>query len=283
MFAAQVLLARLGGKHGAVFGALAGELVVGALVEGQLFVLKMQDAVHRAVQQAAVVADDQNGVGIFLQIRLEPERTFKVEVVGWFVEQQEVRLREQHARQRHPHAPAAGEVRAGHQLLFRRKAQPLQDRRRAPLCRPGVDIGKTVLDIGDAVRIGCRLGFGHQFGAFGVRRKDGFQQRGRGRGHLLRDAADAGAGGQADVAALQHQLAADQAEKRGFPRPIAADEAHFVTGGNTSGRALEQWAAVNGITDVFDAEHGASPASSGAERQSVGFQASRAVIAGRRN
>jgi hypothetical protein len=67
MGAAGVLLLGLGGlQHGAAFGALAGELVVGAALPiGQLAVVEMQDALDGAVQKAAVVADDDDGMGIF--------------------------------------------------------------------------------------------------------------------------------------------------------------------------------------------------------------------------
>jgi len=55
------------------------------------------------------VADDDEGLRLALQERLEPEDRFDVEVVGRLVEQQDVRLERQLARDGQPLAPAAGE------------------------------------------------------------------------------------------------------------------------------------------------------------------------------
>jgi hypothetical protein len=74
----------------------------------------MQDRAHRAVQKPAVVADDQHGVRVAREVAFQPQRAFEVEIVRRLVEQQQVGLREQHARQRHAHPPAAREGGAGH-------------------------------------------------------------------------------------------------------------------------------------------------------------------------
>src|SRR3546814_3467588 len=66
------------------------EAIVVAGVGGELAVLHVDDAVHRAVQQAAVVGDQQESAGIALRKAFQPERGFEVEVVGRLVEQQQV-------------------------------------------------------------------------------------------------------------------------------------------------------------------------------------------------
>ena len=86
MGAAGVLFLGFRLQHGAAFGHLTGKLVIGARPVGQLLVVQMQDACHSAVQKAAVVGNDQNGVWVFLQVGFQPQRPFKVEVVGGFVE-----------------------------------------------------------------------------------------------------------------------------------------------------------------------------------------------------
>ncbi len=100
----------LGGKHCVALRHLAGELVVSTLPIGQLAVVEMQDPLHSAVQKPPVVADDDDRMGVFLQIAFKPERAFEVKIVGRLVKQQIVRLRKQHARQRHAHPPAAREI-----------------------------------------------------------------------------------------------------------------------------------------------------------------------------
>ncbi|MNT67724.1 hypothetical protein D3C72_2058900 [compost metagenome] len=67
----------------------------------------MHDGIDGIVQQIAVVADDDDGMRITPDIVFQPERAFKVEIVGRLVEQQQVRLGKEHAGQRHPHSPAA--------------------------------------------------------------------------------------------------------------------------------------------------------------------------------
>ncbi|EKD59548.1 MAG: hypothetical protein ACD_54C01282G0006 [uncultured bacterium] len=179
MGAAGVLLAGFGLQHGAAFCYLAGELIVGAGPIGQLLVFQVQNAGDGAVQQAAVVADDQHRMRIFLQIAFQPERAFKVEVVGGFVQQQVIGLRKQHPRQRHPHPPAAREIRTGAQLRLGVKAKTLENAGGAPLGRPGVDIRQAVLNFSDAVRIVRGFRLGHQGGALGVGGQHRIEQRGR--------------------------------------------------------------------------------------------------------
>ena len=99
------------------------------------------------------MADDQHRMRIAREEVLEPDRAFEVEIVGRLVEQQHVRPREQHRRQRHPHPPAAGELRAGPRLRRRIEPEPVQDRRRPRLRRMRVDVGEPRVDLGDAVRV----------------------------------------------------------------------------------------------------------------------------------
>ena len=246
------LLLGLRRLHRALFGALAGELVVRPGPVGQLAVLQMQDAAHGAVQKPAIVADDDDRMGVFRQIAFQPQRPFKVEIVGRFVQKQIVGLREQHPRQRHPHPPAAREIRTGAQLVLKIEAQALEDRRCPRLCRPGVDIGQPVLDLGDPVRIGRVIGLGHQRRALLIRRQHGVEQRDRRRRHLLRHAADLRAARQRDRAALQCQLAPDQPEERRLARAVRADKTDLVAGGNGGRGALEKGAPLDRIGDVTD-------------------------------
>ena len=152
------------------------EGVVVALVERQLLPVQVQDRPDRAVQQVAVVADDQHGVRVAREEGLEPDRALEVEVVGRLVEQQHVGPREQHRGQRHPHPPAAGELGAGARLRRGVEAEAVQDRRRARLGRMRLDVGEPGLDLGDAVRVVRVLGLGDQRRALGVGGEHGVDQ-----------------------------------------------------------------------------------------------------------
>ena len=253
--AARLLLAGLGDHDGTAFGALAGELVVGAGIERQLAVIEMQDRAHGPVQQPAIVRDDQHGMGVALQVAFQPERAFEIEVVGRFVEQQDVGLREQHTRQRHAHPPAAREGGAGHVLFGLGKAQALEDRAGAALGGPGVDIGETGLDVGNAGGIGGGFRLGHQAGAFGIGGQNGIEKRDLVARHLLRDAADAGAFGHGDRAGIDGIFAADQLEQGGLAGAVAPDDADLVAFWDGDGGVLDQGTAGHGERYVLNAQH----------------------------
>jgi hypothetical protein len=103
------------------------EGVVVAAVELELPGLEMDDPVGDAVQEVAVVADQDQRPGIALEVALEPKRRLEVEVVGRLVEQHQVRLGEQRGGQGDAHPPAAGK--AGERPALHRlvEAQALED------------------------------------------------------------------------------------------------------------------------------------------------------------
>jgi hypothetical protein len=250
MRAAGVLFFGLCGLDGALFGAGARECIVAAGIERQAAFIEMQNGADGTVQQATVVADDNDGMGIFLQIAFEPERAFEVEVVGGFVQKQKVRLSEKHSGECHAHAPSTGKGRAGHPLFVGIKAQAAQDGGGAGLGAPSVDIGEAGLDVGDTAGICGGFGFGEKLGAFGVGGEHRIDQRDFIAGHFLGYAADAGAGGKGYFAAVQSEFAANEAKERGLARAIATDKAHFVAIGNIGGGPVKQGAAVNRIRDI---------------------------------
>src|SRR3546814_3974678 len=71
----------------------------------------MEDRGRHLVQQVTVMADHDQGLGIGLEVAFQPDRGLQVEMVGRLVEQQQLRLLEQHRGQRHTHPPAAGILR----------------------------------------------------------------------------------------------------------------------------------------------------------------------------
>ena len=75
----------------------------------QPLVPQLQNAAHRDIQKIAVVRNQHDGVRIIRQVLLQPVAGFQIEVIGRFVEQQQVGLFEQQLGQRDAHLPAAGE------------------------------------------------------------------------------------------------------------------------------------------------------------------------------
>ena len=140
--------------HGAL-GADADELVEAAGRQGDLAAVQMRDRLHRAVQQAAVMADDQRRAGEAGQPALQPQGGFQVQVVGGLVQQQQVGGGEQRGGQRDAHAPAAGKFvhRAGLSRFI--EAQPGEDGGGAGGCGLGADGDQPLVDFRQAHRVGA--------------------------------------------------------------------------------------------------------------------------------
>ena len=105
------LLTRIG-------GLLQGDLLRPHFLEGsvvaavavELGVLDMHCDLRDGVEEFAVVADDEQSAGIALEPAFQPDQGVQVQVVGGFVEQQQIARAHQRARQLQTHAPAAGEA-----------------------------------------------------------------------------------------------------------------------------------------------------------------------------
>jgi hypothetical protein len=91
--------------------------------------------VHRhvghGVEEFAVVADHHHGAGVALEPGFQPDQRVQVQVVGGFVEQQQVGRAHQRARQLQAHAPAAGEAVDGVVQFADLEAQAQDQRLRA--------------------------------------------------------------------------------------------------------------------------------------------------------
>ena len=75
-------------QNGLLLGALLLKIVVAAFVERQLGLIEVENLIDRLVQQIAIMADDQHGMGISFEIIHQPKRAFEIEIVGRLVEQQ---------------------------------------------------------------------------------------------------------------------------------------------------------------------------------------------------
>ena len=73
---------------------------------------------------------------------------------------------------------------------------------------------------------------------------------------FLRNVPDAGHARNGDRAHVGREIAADDFQQRRLAGTVAADEAHLVAGGNASGRALEDGAALDAVAEVVDVQHG---------------------------
>ncbi len=138
------------------------------------------------------MAHQQNGVRIIADVALEPDRAFKIEIVGGLVEQQHIGRAKQRRRQGNAHAPAAGQRRAGAILRLFAEAEARQDDGGPGRGRMGLDIGQPDLDFRNAVRIGRRFGLGEQGFPLLVAGHDRIEQAFGPARRFLRHRADAG-------------------------------------------------------------------------------------------
>ena len=125
-----VLLVLAGGDlvGGGALAQVGGE--VAAVVALDVLVLHGEHARPDPLQQAAVVGHEHEGARVVEQEPLEPLDGVDVEVVGRLVEQQQVGVGEQGARQGHARELAAGESRGGRARACRRAGRGPRARRR---------------------------------------------------------------------------------------------------------------------------------------------------------
>ena len=239
-----------------LLGAGLFELVVVARVEGQVAVREVQDVGADLIQHLSVVGDDQGGVRVFLEPRLEPQRTFQVEIVGRFVEQQHVRLGEQGRSEGHPHTPAAGVFRHRPQLVVMVEAEADEDFGGPGRGGVGVDLDQPGPDLAHLLGLGG-LQPAQQAVAFLVSLEDGLEHADGGGRVFLVDGADAGRLRQADLVAAGGQFTEDQLEQGRFADAVAADQPDLGTGRQGDGGILEEFSAPGVEGQVGDLEHGA--------------------------
>ena len=233
----------------------AFEVGIAAAIERQLLGLQRQDLIDGVVQQVAVVADDHHGVGIARQMILQPQRAFEIEIVGRLVEQQQIGLGEQSRRQRHAHAPAAGEFRTGPRLIGGGKAEAGEDRRGTRRRGVRAHIGEPGLDFGDAVRIVGGLGLGQQRVALDVGLEHHLEQALRTVRGFLRQPPDAPARRQFHAAVLGRDVTGDDVEQRGLAGAVAADQSDAGARRNACAGALQQRTAGNANGEIVDDKH----------------------------
>jgi hypothetical protein len=216
-----------------LLGALALECGVVAGVELRPALVQVQGVGGDVVEEFAVVRDHQQRAGIAQQPLLQPQHGVEVEVVGRFVQQQEVRWRHQRARYVEAHAPAAGEIRDRLRVRFRREAEPVEQPAGTGRGVVAVEFLELLVRLGDRLPVlvgeGVRLHLdrvvhGLVAGQHEIERGIGQRRR------FLRDRGDARLAGQVEVALVGLEFAHQRREQAGFAGAIAPDHAHAPAG-----------------------------------------------------
>jgi hypothetical protein len=204
------------------------------------------------------MADHQQGAGVFLQPGLEPHQGVEVEVVGRFVEQQEVRRAHQRARQLQPHAPAAGEAVDRPVELAHLETQAEDQRLRARLRVVRAGVVQRHVRVRHALAVVARLGRGDLGLRRGERGVAGDDEVGRGFArlrHVLRDLRHAPLRRHGKVAFVLVQGAVQEREQAGLAGAVAADEADLFTGIDRHRGTVEQDLGATPQAEILEDDH----------------------------
>ena len=268
MFDAGLLIAAgtlaLGGALGA--DVLAGSVAAGVALKPA--VLDDQAGVGDAVEEVAVVRDDELDGRMAQQLALQPQHGVQVQVVGGFVQQQQVAGGHQHAGQVQAHLPAAREfVHRACQLRLP-EAQAVQQFGGAGLGRRAASIDPAGIGLAQRFAVAAGLGlldglFGGHQGSVGI--------------HHEAYRADAGAWcmlgqpgnaqpGQVDVALFGGEIAAQQRQQRALAAAVGADEGNALTGVDDERGVRKEGAPGAGQAEVVEADQGRAPKVSGRQK-----------------
>ena len=241
-----------------LLGAHVLEGAVVAAVAGELAVFDVQGDVGHGVEKLAVVADHQHGAGVFFQPGFQPHQRVEVEVVGRFVEQQQVGRAHQRARELQAHAPAAGKAVDRLIQFAHLEAQPEDQRLRARLRVVRAGVVQRHVGVRHALAVVAFFGSGD----LGLRRSElrvaGDDEIGRrlaGLRHVLRHLRHAPLRRDGKVALVLVQGAVQQRKQAGLAGAVAPHQADHFTGVDRGRGVVEQHAGTAPKADVFKQNH----------------------------
>jgi hypothetical protein len=203
----------LGGELGRA-RVLEGRVVAG--VEREFCRLDVRDVGDAAVEEVAVVRHHQQRAAVIRQPLFEPDHGVEVEVVGRFVEQQQVGAGDQRLGEVQAHAPAAGEFAHRPFEIGVAETEAGEQRRGACPRTPAADILHAGVQFGDGFAGMCIFGCSQRTfdrAQFGVAVEHAFDGGGVQRRGFLGYRGDAPGRGNFAVAALRRQFAAQQREQ----------------------------------------------------------------------
>ena len=220
--------------------------------------------------------DDELDGRMAQQLAFQPQYGVQVQVVGGFVQQQQVAGRHQHAGQVQAHLPAAREfVHRACQLRLP-EAQAVQQFGGAGLGRRAASIDPAGIGLAQRFAVAAGLGlldglFGGHQGSVGI--------------HHEAYRADAGAWcmlgqpgnaqpGQVDVALFGCEIAAQQRQQRALAAAIGADEGNALTGVDDERGVRKEGTPGAGQAEVIEADQGRARKVSGRRKAGPGRPAS---------
>ena len=218
---------------GQTLGTGTLERAVTTAVEGDFALVYVGDIVDHCVEEIPVVGNQQQGAGVVLEKVFQPQDGVEIQVVGRFIEQQQVRWTHQGLRQVKAHPPATGEV--GNRTVHLFVGEPQPGEHFASPRIGGITVGAIQL------RVQARLS-----GAILVSLGPGqvslhLAQAQVAIEHVVdRDAVEGvdflphmgnpPVGREQTIPGIRRQLTQQQGEQSGFTGAIGADQTGFVAG-----------------------------------------------------
>ena len=237
-------------RVGGFFGSQGGFLVhqkagVVAVPVDQAATVQFEDARGQALQESTVVRDKQHGALEVLDGFFKPGNGADVQVVGRFVEQQQVRLGHQGLGQQHATTPAAGQFGEG---LVGRQLQAAQGAVHQLLQAPAVTGFEVLLDVHQLVEVFLGDAVLRQVMVLREQLANAVQAFGNhvehcpsvGHRQFLRQFADLEARGTPHRAVIGLLVAFYQLHHAGLAGAVAADDAHPLTTGDLPGHLVQQ-------------------------------------------
>ena len=215
----------------------------------------MQGDCRHRVEEAAIVADQDQGAAVIAQKPLQPQGGFEVEMIGRLVEQQQVGLGEEDRGERDAHPPAARQI--GNRPALHRvvEAEPGEDAGGPARRRMGIDLDEPGLDLGGAQRLRPGLPLGEQAGALIIGGEDRFERASLAARRFLRQETDPVPARQLDRPAIRLQDAPDQVQQGRFAGAVAPDQPDLAALGELRARLVEQNPPADTVCQAGNRQH----------------------------
>ena len=193
--------------------------------------LDVQHAADDGIEEVAIVRDQQQHAAIVLQPTLQPQHGVEIEVVGRFIEQQELRRAHQGACEVGAHSQPAGEL--GDRPIDRRslEAEPIEQRCRATARRvtPEVIVLAEPAGLRETIAGVLRCGqLSLAAAQCGITVDHVFDHRLLRVRQFLRDHGDGQSRRALEVPLVRRDRALQQGEQRGFAAAVTADHTDLL-------------------------------------------------------
>ena len=246
--------------------ALDEKFVEVAAITEKLALADFHDAADEVVEELAIVRDDEDRAGVALQMALEPEQGFEVEMVRRLVEHQQVRLQGEQPGEMRAHHPSAAHLARGPLEIALAKSEAGENLLGLGVETVAAEFVEAVVDVIVNVlgmlRLDRMVGFPGFENPSQLRelRRDGSGQFDHRlvahRRALLRQITELESALHRNLAGIGRRLAEHDGEERGLPRAIRADQPDAVFAVHLQRGVGEQRLSAIRFTDARESQHG---------------------------